>query len=79
MTAPGKCNGYLSAMVDYLAAVGDVISTWDDGPTEGHNYFAMLGQSPQEILSILVTSSCFLCCSRHNKAHENCSVMAYVT
>lgn len=52
-----KNNGYLSEMVDYLAAVGDVVSTWDDGPTEGHNYFAMLGQSPQEILSILVTPS----------------------
>lgn len=55
LSPKGTETGYLSDMVNYLAAVGDVTSTWDDGPTEGHNYFAMLGQEPQEILSSLVS------------------------
>ncbi|GMH36606.1 hypothetical protein BSKO_04479 [Bryopsis sp. KO-2023] len=57
LTPKATKPGYLSDMVNYLAGVGDVISTWDDGPSEGHNYFAMLGQSPQELLSILVGKS----------------------
>eukprot|EP00803_Ostreobium_quekettii_P001143 evm.model.scf_1220.1 EVM.evm.TU.scf_1220.1 scf_1220:14384-22777(-) len=53
------CGGstYLSAMVMYLAEIGDVISTMDDGPTEGHNYFAVLHQSPQELLSNLISKA----------------------
>eukprot|EP00210_Caulerpa_lentillifera_P007171 g6861.t1 len=45
---------YLSRMICYLADVGDIISTMDDGPSEGYNYFAMLLQTPQEILSTLI-------------------------
>lgn len=47
--APSSVS-YLSLMVQYLAEVGDIVSTMDDGPTEGHNYFAVLHQRPQETL-----------------------------
>ena len=48
---------YLSLMGHYLAEIGDIVSTMDDGPTEGHNYFAMLHQSPQELLMTMVANA----------------------
>ncbi|CAL5220409.1 g2420 [Coccomyxa viridis] len=45
---------YLSAMLTYMAQVGDAVAEADPAPSEAQNYFAMLQETPSTLLPRLV-------------------------
>ncbi|EIE22672.1 hypothetical protein COCSUDRAFT_42321 [Coccomyxa subellipsoidea C-169] len=53
LDASRPCN-YLSAMLTYIAQVGDEVAAADPAPSEAQNYFAMLRQLPDALLLRLV-------------------------
>lgn len=48
----GGCS-YISAMLTYIAQVGDEVAAADPAPTEAQNYFAMLRERPPALLARL--------------------------